>query len=216
MTVDVIEKAQANLKAIQAAERATLRLCRLSGVVDGFEWLPDPRPYSSLDDRRTYTPSRHSHRTPPLPFHRAASRPGWCRVCGQPIYAGGLTKKSDGAQSTRLTWHSVCTTTYFVMTKPSDYVLPLVVRQKGLCAISREPLGPPALDYIVGADVDHEVPLFRVARDHAGVAWFDLIKFWMTPNLRAITPAAHQAKNAAEAKKRSMNRKPAIGQGAML
>ena len=60
------------------------------------------------------------------------------------------------------------------------------------------------------------MPLFRVAREHAGEPWHELIRFWMTGNLRAITNAAHVAKNAEEARERSGYRQAAVGQGALL
>ncbi len=125
---------------------------------------------------------------------------GTCRVCGQPIYGGGSFRSFAGPISKRLTWHSVCTITYFVMTKPADYAAPLILRQGQRCPISGDAI---ALPYGGNIDVDHEVPLFRVAREHAGEPWFELIRFWMTGNLRAITNAAHLAKNAEEARQRA-------------
>lgn len=203
------EALQARLRYMQYAERVTRILCRRSGVVDEFTW-------DGYGLGRTWRASAW-HRSPPLPFHSTVHKgAGWCRVCGQPIYGGGSFRSFAGPQSKRLTWHTLCTTTYFLMTKPSNYANVLLVRQAGLCWISGEPLGPPAKEYLLEADVDHDVPLFRVARDHAAEPWYELIRFWGFGNLRAVTRAAHLTKSALEAAERRASRvkdEPAVTTG---
>lgn len=192
---DHLEVLRERLRYLEYAERVTRILCRRSGLVDGFRW--------GAMKPGTWLPSAW-HRAPPLPFHSFVHRgAGTCRVCGQPIYGGGSFRSFAGPVAKRLTWHKLCTTTYFLMTKPNDQVAALVFRQQGRCAITREPIGPPAADYITSVDVDHEVPLFRVRERHADEPWYEMIRFWGTGNLRAITGEAHRNKNAEEARERA-------------
>lgn len=206
-------------------EKKTMMLCKRSGLVEGYRWREtatrdDGKPlptHSSI--RKTPAPFTH-HRNPPLPFHSFKHLgPGHCRVCGQPIYGAGDYRKTAVSRHKRdslRTWHEVCTSTFFLMTKPNNYAAVIAYGQQGLCAISGEPIAPPARDYLGHADVDHEVPLFRVARDHADEPWYELLRFWTLPNLRAITNAAHLIKNREEARERAGYRAKAVGQEAML
>lgn len=184
-----IERTRQQLNQLKYAEAVTRVLCRRSGAVDGYSW--------SAKGRR-----------PPLPFWEAASKPGQCRICGQPIYGGGSFRSFAGERSKRLTWHTACTSAYFLWSKPSDYGKALVFRQDGLCAITREPLGPPAKEYILDVDIDHEIPIYRVRRDMAAEPWFELLRFWGLSNLRAISTRAHMAKSAHEARERAGYRSP--------
>lgn len=194
----------ARLRYMLYAERVTRILCRRSGAVPGYSWRAPPA--SARGEAATYL---RSHRVPPLPFHQVVHKGfGSCRVCGQPVYGAGgrpsgagTFRSFAGPVSIRLTWHNVCLSTYFLMTKPSDYAELLIERQDQVCAISgariRLPYNPNEVD------VDHAVPLFRVARDHAGEPWYELIRFWGFGNLRAVTHAAHLRKCADEARERS-------------
>lgn len=216
-----LEQLAARLENIVKAEKTTMMLCRRTGLVEGYQWMRTASYWNNepipADRIRA---ARASHRSPPLPFHSFKHLgPGHCRVCGQPIYGAGDYRKTAVSKHKRdslRTWHDVCTTTYFVMTKPNDFLGVIALRQQGLCAISGHPVGPPAREYIGHADVDHEVPLFRVARDHADEPWFDLLRFWTLSNLRAITKEAHISKNAAEAKERAGYRVKPGNQGALL
>lgn len=204
-----LETLRLRLNRLLYAERVTRILCWRSGPVDGFTW-------GAIPPGRTWRPSAW-HRAPPLPFHSTIHKgAGWCRVCGQPIYGAGSFRSFAGPQSTRLTWHTICTESYFLMTKPADYAAALLLRQGGLCAVTGEPIGPPAEKYILDVEVDHDIPLFRVARDHTEEPWYELIRFWGSGNLKAITRAAHLAKCAAEARERATGRSPAVAQGVML
>lgn len=203
------EDLRRRLNYLLYAERVTRILARRSGIVEGYRWRA---PWPGARDQTRLT----SHRAPPLPFYSQPAVPGQCRVCGQPIYGGGSFRSFAGPVSKRLTWHSVCTATYFLMTKPTDQSQALILRQAGRCAITAEPIGPPAREWCSSVDIDHEVPLFRVARKHAEEPWFDLIRFWMTGNLRAITPEAHKTKGAEEARERAGYRAPSPQQEALL
>jgi len=217
MNAEDLQALRARLTSIQQAEKVTLMLARRSGVVPGYDWRPPPMPYCNVASRREYSGRIvRTHRDPPLPFHADSRGAGTCRVCGQPIYEGGGWRKTKSAKvSTRLTWHSVCTTTYLVMVKPSDYIAPLVLLQGWRCPVSGVELSlpSPAGQYL---EVDHGVPLFRVAREHADEPWFEMLRFWTTRNLYAITRAAHLDKCAAEARERAGYRKTAISQEAIL
>lgn len=196
-----LERNKVRLRQILYAERVTRTLCWRSGSVDGFTW-------GAIPPNRTWRPSAW-HRSPPLPFHSHMHKgAGWCRICGQPIYGGGSYRSFAGPQSGRLTWHTTCTLSYFLIMKPADYAAALLLRQGGLCAISGEPIGPPAKEYILDVEVDHNIPLFRVARDHRDEPWYELIRFWGSGNLQAISRSAHLAKCADEAReRRELNRK---------
>lgn len=220
MKPEDIERMRRRLNGFLYAERVTRILCRRSGDVPGYRWREtasywnnEPVPAERMKNARA------SHRVPPLPFHSFKHLgPGFCRLCGQRIYGEGSFRSfavSKHGRDSKRTWHSVCTTTYFMMTKPNDYVGVLAFRQNGLCAITGEPIAPPAREYLLRADADHEVPLYRVARDHEDEPWYELIRFWMTYNLRAITNEAHKAKNAFEARERA-GRTVSAAQGALL
>ena len=188
-----LERARERLNQLKYAEAVTRVLCRRSSAMDGYVW-------------------HATGRKPPLPFWEAASEPGRCRVCGQPIYGGGSFRSFAGERSKRLTWHSICTTAYFLWTKPGDYAEALILRQNGLCALTGVPIGPPALEFVKAVEVDHEIPIYRVRRDMHAMPWFELLRYWGLSNLRAITPAAHTAKSASEARERAGYRSP---QGAL-
>lgn len=180
---DVVVKFEQRFKTLQHDETICLVLCRRSGLVPGWEW-----------DRKG--------RRPPLPFWEARSVPGQCRVCGQPIYAGGTWQGME-EPSKRLTWHRVCATAYLLWRTPADYASEIVVMQRGLCPDSGEAIGPPATKYIGDIDIDHRLPIYRVRRDHGDLPWFDLLRFWGLSNLCAITRAAHLRKSAIEAAERA-------------
>lgn len=195
------------LRRMLYAERVTRILCRRSGAVAGYRWRAP-----SASARGVCATSPTSFRVPPLPFHQMVHKgAGWCRVCGQPIYGGGSFRKFAGPVS-KLTWHNACLSTYFLMTKPSDYTELLLHRQGERCALSGDPIPLPYRH----AEVDHEVPLFRVAREHAEEPWHELIRFWGFANLRAITRPAHLAKCKAEAQERARHRSIAAALEAVL
>lgn len=198
-------KLQARSLSLARCEAITRVLMRRSGLVEGFEW---PCPLT----RWSGGPKTVSgHRVPPLPFHSHVHREGHCRVCGQPIYGDGDWRSaSRKPRRSLMTWHRVCVASYDLMTKPASYAGVFVHRQGGRCAITGEPITAAT------AEIDHDVPLFRVAREHAGEPWHELVRFWGSGNLRALSRGAHVAKCAAEAKERARHRRATNAQGAML
>jgi len=52
------------------------------------------------------------------------------------------------------------------------------------------------------SEVDHQVPLFKVWREHRDMAWPALLAFWGLPNLQIINRDVHVHKCAAEATSR--------------
>lgn len=172
------------LRGLQRAEATTLVLARRSG------------------DRAYPHPTR-PHRTPPLPFHAGASAQGQCRVCGQPIYRDGSHRPGPEAELSRQTWHAGCVTTYFLWTTPSKYARALIWRQKGLCAMTGESLLGPNGIRTVEIQVDHKIPLYRVAREHGALPWFEQLRFWGLGNLRALSVLGHKIKNEMEAAERA-------------
>lgn len=194
MQPEALERLRGRLRSLLHAERVTRVLCWRSGPVPGYRWRA---PSSSWRDQTRLT----SHRDPPLPFHSFThSGAGTCRVCGQPIYGAGDYRSFAGARSTRLTWHSICVTSYLLMKKPGDFTELLILKQRNVCPLSGDRIDLP---YPRGIDVDHVLPLYRVGRDHRDEPWYELIRFWGSGNLAAITRAAHLAKCAAEARERS-------------
>lgn len=129
-------------------------------------------------------------RRPPLPFWERKVEPGNCRLCGQPIF----TPRGDRA---RVTWHPDCVTTYWVWMTPGNYANLLIHRQGGVCAVTGEPVK------VLDCEVDHEIPIYRVRRDHREEPWFELLRFWSLGNLRAISRRAHVEKSAREAAERA-------------
>jgi hypothetical protein len=178
------ERERQRLNQLRYAETVCRVLCRRSGLVEGWRW-------------------QAKGRRPPLPFWERKPIAGSCRICGQPIYGGGSFRKFAGPQSKRITWHNACTTAYFLWIKPSDYAGAIVWRQNGLCALSGEPVGLPAREYLSDVEVDHEIPIYQIRRDRSNEPWFDLLRFLGLGNLRAITIAAHKSKSIREAAERA-------------
>lgn len=207
------EQVATRLRLTLEAQAITLRLCRKSGLVPGYEWLEQPRPYSTIEPRRSYTGGRPpSHRTPPLPFHSMLHKgAGFCRVCGQPVYGKRGSHLAKFGESKR-TWHDVCVTTYLVMTKPNGFDDILVLRQQETCPVTGITMALGAYR----AEVDHVIPLYRIGRDHRDEPWYELLRFWLLPNLQALSRAAHVAKCADEARERAGMRGKTTGQEAML
>lgn len=194
-------KLEIRSRSLARCEAVTRVLMQRSGLVEGFKW-----PTSKV----RWNGTSPGHRTPPLPFHSLIHLEGHCRVCGQPIYGNGDWRQSQGDRRRSTTWHRVCVASYDLMTKPANYAEVFVYRQHGRCAITGEPITAGT------AEIDHDVPLFRVALRHAGEPWHELVRFWGSANLRALSRSAHVAKCAAEAKERAGYRRAQPGQQAML
>jgi hypothetical protein len=147
-----------------------------------------------------------SFRAPPAPYREEAfSRgPGFCCVCGQPVYRLGWHADLWGKGPNRnAQWHTACVVAWRFWNAPSDQARMLKRLQNRRCAQSAKRLWKTA-------EVDHRVPLFRVWREHRDTAWPVLLGFWGVPNLQVINRDMHAAKCANEAFYRTR------GQGAVL
>ena len=136
-----------------------------------------------------------SFRAPPAPFReKAFSRgPGFCCVCGQPVYRLGWHEDLwERGPNQNATWHTACVTAWRLWNAPSDYAKLIRRLQGRRCAETGGRLWKTS-------EVDHRVPLFRVWREHRDMDWPSLLAFWGLPNLQVINRDAHTAKCAVEA-----------------
>ena len=149
-----------------------------------------------LGDRRSGLP--FTFRTPPAPYRDAAHAlgPGFCCVCGQPVYRLGwhVDLWATGPNENAV-WHSACVVAWQLWNAPSSQIQLLRRIQNRRCAQSGGRLWR-------NAEVDHRVPLFRVWSKHRHTPWPGLLDFWGLPNLQVINRDIHAAKCAAEARDR--------------
>jgi hypothetical protein len=175
------------------ADRLARALAARSGAPDGWTWRLAPGPKSDLP--KTF-------RAPPAPYReRALARgPGFCCVCGQPVYRFGwhvdLWEKGPNKNAG---WHACCVVAWDFWNGPSGHVRLLKRMQERRCKESGKRL-------LRTAEVDHRVPLFQVWRDHRDTPWPKLLDFWGLPNLQVINRDMHVAKCAAEADDRNQAR----------
>jgi hypothetical protein len=143
-----------------------------------------------------------SFRTPPAPYReqRFTRGPGFCCVCGQPVYRFGWHVDLWGrGPNTNAVWHAACVVAWDFWTAPSDYVAVLRRLQRRGGAVDGGRLWKTA-------EVDHRVPLFRVWREHRALDWSLLLRFWGLPNLQVINRERHVDKCAVEARQRRTSR----------
>jgi hypothetical protein len=174
------------------ADRLARALAARSGTPDGWTWRLGNQPKSGLPA---------TFRLPPAPFReRAFSRgPGFCCVCGQPVYRLGWHRDLwDAGPNRKAVWHSVCVTAWQFWIAPTQHLRLLKRMQAHRCIETGKRL-------LRTAEVDHRVPLFRVWREHREDAWPSLLGFWGVANLQVINRDAHAAKCADEAGYRSRN-----------
>ena len=175
------------------AERLARALAAKSGMPSGWTWRLATGAKSDLP--KTF-------RAPPAPFReRAFARgPGFCCVCGQPVYRFGWhVDLWDAGRNQKAGWHACCVIAWNFWSAPSGHVRLLKRLQERRCKESGKRL-------LKTAEVDHRVPLFQVWRDHRDLPWPKLLDFWGLPNLQVINREAHVAKCAAEAGYRSQAR----------
>ena len=112
--------------------------------------------------------ARHPRRTAKPHTH---SGPGFCCVCGQPVYRFGWHVDLWGSGPNKnAVWHSACVVAWQFWNAPSSQIQLLRRIQSRRCAQSGGRLWR-------NAEVDHRVPLFRVWSEHrdtslAGAARF--------------------------------------------
>jgi hypothetical protein len=174
------------------ADRLARALAARTGAPKGWTWrLGTGRARDKDFDKGLPT----SFRMPAAPyrekkFHRG---PGFCCVCGQPVYRFGwhVDLWDDGANR-KAQWHTACVIAWRLWVAPSDFVKVLRRAQQRRCAQTGGRLWKTA-------EVDHNVPLFRVWREHRDTPWPKLLDYWGLPNLQVINRDVHVDKCADEA-----------------
>ena len=147
-------------------------------------------------DRRSGLP--FTFRTPPAPYREAAHAlgPGFCCVCGQPVYClGWHVDLWNTGPNKNAVWHSACVVAWQFWNAPSRQIRLLRRLQSRRCGQSGGRLWR-------SAEVDHRVPLFRVRSEYRDTPWPGLLDFWGLPNLQVINRDVHAAKCATEARDR--------------
>lgn len=179
------------------AERLARVLAARSGAPADWQWR--------LGESEAGLPV--TFRIPPAPYREKAYQrgPGFCCVCGQPVYRFGW--HSDLWQAginTNATWHSACVTAWHFWNAPSGHTKLLRRLQGRRCRETNRRL-------LRTAEVDHLVPLFQVWRQHRDLGWPELLGYWGLPNLQVINREVHAAKCANEARDRRSLRAAAAG-----
>ena len=175
------------------AERLARALAANTGAPAGWSWRLGSNPKLGLPA---------TFRSPPAPYRerKFARGPGFCCVCGQPVFRFGWhCDLWDAGPNTNATWHAACVIAWQFWNAPSDQVRVLKRLQVRRCAQSGRRL-------LRSAEVDHRVPLFRVWGEHRDTPWPALLAFWGLPNLQVINRDVHAAKCAVEATYRGQSR----------
>ena len=134
-------------------------------------------------------------RMPPAPYREAkySLGPGFCCVCGQPVYRFGWHKDLwNAGPNSRAVWHTGCVAAWRLWTAPSTHDRMLRKLQSRRCGQTGRRLWK-------AAEVDHHMPLFRVWREQRDAPWPTLLNYWGVPNLQVINRDVHAAKCADEA-----------------
>lgn len=167
------------------ADRLARALAKLSGAPAGWTW----RLAAGADED---LPA--SFRLPPTPYREKAYArgPGFCCICGQPVFRFGWhTDLWRAGANRRARWHTACVTAWQFWIAPRDQARALKRLQRHRCAQSGARLSRTA-------EVDHRVPLFRVWRERSLLQWPEMLDFWGAGNLQVVNRAAHAAKCEAE------------------
>jgi hypothetical protein len=176
------------------ADRLARALAARSGTPSGWTWRIGSGPNSGL---------AATFRAPPAPYRERAfaKGPGFCCVCGQPVYRFGWHADLwDAGVNRNAAWHCACVIAWQFWNAPSGEARLLRRLQARRCGQSGGRLWK-------NAEIDHRVPLFQVWREHRETSWPELLGYWGLPNLQAINRDVHAAKCADEA--RSRRRQPA-------
>jgi hypothetical protein len=173
------------------ADRLARSLAALSGAPAGWTWRIGSKGLPA------------TFRDPPAPYREAkfSRGPGYCCVCGQPVYRFGWHRDLwDGGINRRAAWHTACVVAWQLWNAPSDHARVLRRLQARRCGETGGRLWKTA-------EIDHRVPLFRVWSEHRETPWPSLLAYWGLPNLQVINRDAHAAKCADEAKYRGRIRR---------
>ena len=180
------------------ADRLARALAARSGAPADWTWRLGQNPRAGLPT---------SFRTPPAPYreHAYAKGPGFCCVCGQPVYRFGWhTDLWDAGPNKNAVWHCACVIAWQFWNAPSGEVRLLRRLQARRCGESGGRLWK-------SAEVDHRVPLFRVWGEHRTAPWPALLAYWGLPNLQVINRDVHVAKCATEARdRRTARQRPSV------
>jgi len=171
------------------ADRLARALAGRSGAPSGWTWRIG-------DDRSSGVAA--TFRAPPAPYREPeyARGPGFCCVCGQPVYRFGWHVDLWGAGINRnAKWHCACVIAWQLWNAPSGQARLLRRLQARRCAQSGDRLWKTA-------EVDHRIPLFRVWHERRDTPWPALLDYWGLPNLQVINRDAHAAKCASEVRDR--------------
>jgi hypothetical protein len=171
------------------ADRLARALAAKSGAPGRWRWRLSEK-------RRDGLPT--TFRAPPAPYReRAFARgPGFCSVCGQPVYRFGWHVDLWGTGANKnAAWHCACVIAWQFWNAPSGEVRLLRRVQARRCAASGGRLWK-------SAEVDHRVPLFRVWGEYRDTPWPKLLDYWGLPNLQVINRDVHVLKCAGEARDR--------------
>jgi hypothetical protein len=174
------------------ADRLARALAARTGQPDGWTW--------QLDKTQAGMPA--TFRVPPAPYRekKFARGPGFCSVCGQPVYQFGWhTDLWRTGSNKRASWHGACVTAWQFWNAPSEQAPLLRKLQARRCGQTGSRLWK-------DAEVDHRVPLHRVWKEHRTVLWPALLDYWGMPNLQVVNRDAHMLKSADEARARSVKR----------
>ena len=171
------------------ADRLARALATRSGDPTGWRWRLSTGQESGLP---------LTFRTPPTPYREQPFErgPGFCCVCGQPVYRFGWHVDLWNAGTNKnANWHCACVIAWEFWNAPSAEA-PLLRRlQARRCGQTGKRLWK-------SAEVDHRIPLFRVWNQFRDTPWPKLLDFWGLPNLQVINRDAHAAKSALEARGR--------------
>jgi len=184
--------------AIESYWRAhPLRADRMARALAAMTGPPTDWTWRISQNRKTGLPA--TFRAPPAPYRERAYSlgPGFCCVCGQPVYRLGWHKDLWAAGPNKnAIWHCACVVAWQFWNAPNSEVGLLRRLQGRRC-------GQTGARLWKDAEVDHRVPLFRVWRDHRHDGWPKLLGYWGLPNLQVINRDVHVAKCASEARYRA-------------
>ena len=140
------------------ADRLARALAARSGAPSSWSWRLGGNQKNGL---------QVTFRTPPAPYRERAYSlgPGFCSVCGQPVYRFGwhIDLWDTGANKNAV-WHSACVVAWQFWTAPSDHARLLRRLQVRRCGESGGRLWK-------SAEVDHRIPLFRVWSEYRDAPW---------------------------------------------
>lgn len=183
------------------ADRLARALADRSGAPEGWRWQVGGDPDAGVPA---------SFRAPPAPYREKAftKGAGFCCVCGQPVYRFGWHADLwDAGPNKNAIWHSACVVAWQLWNAPSAQAKLLRKLQGRRCRETNRRL-------LKTSEVDHQVPLFQVWKQHRDAPWPQLLGYWGVPNLQVINREVHVAKCADEARGRSAARGVAASESA--